>query len=53
MISQDEDIKKILKDLVRVTMQKVDLMQMMEQPGAAAPRDSPPPADVSVSQNDL
>ncbi|XP_073952654.1 uncharacterized protein [Choristoneura fumiferana] len=29
LISQDEDIKKILKDLVRVTMQKVDLIDMI------------------------
>ncbi|XP_026749740.3 uncharacterized protein LOC113510484 isoform X2 [Galleria mellonella] len=28
LISQDEDIRKILKDLVRVTMQKVDLLEM-------------------------
>lgn len=30
LISQDEDIRKILKDLVRVTMQKVDLLEMMK-----------------------
>lgn len=29
LISQDQDIRKILKDLVRVTMQKVDLMEMI------------------------
>ncbi|CAG9787396.1 unnamed protein product [Diatraea saccharalis] len=29
LISQDGDIRKILKDLVRVTMQKVDLLEMM------------------------
>ncbi|KAG6441701.1 hypothetical protein O3G_MSEX001930 [Manduca sexta] len=29
LISQDDDIRKILKDLVRVTMQKVDLMDMI------------------------
>lgn len=29
LISHDEDIKKILKDLVRVTMQKVDLIDMI------------------------
>ncbi|XP_045515361.1 uncharacterized protein LOC123708611 [Pieris brassicae] len=30
LISQDTDIRKILKDLVRVTMQKVDLMQLLK-----------------------
>ncbi|XP_013167074.1 PREDICTED: uncharacterized protein LOC106117345 [Papilio xuthus] len=30
LISQDQDIRKILKDLVRVTMQKVDLMDMIK-----------------------
>ncbi|XP_060802204.1 uncharacterized protein LOC132902162 [Amyelois transitella] len=30
LISQDEDIRKILKDLVRVTMQKVDLQEMIK-----------------------
>ncbi|XP_068624948.1 uncharacterized protein [Battus philenor] len=30
LISQDQDIRKILKDLVRVTMQKVDLMEMIK-----------------------
>ncbi|CAG4933904.1 unnamed protein product [Parnassius apollo] len=29
LISQDQDIRKILKDLVRVTMQKVDLLEMI------------------------
>lgn len=29
LISNDEDIRKILKDLVRVTMQKVDLQDML------------------------
>ncbi|VVC94287.1 unnamed protein product [Leptidea sinapis] len=29
LISQDADIRKILRDLVRVTMQKADLMQML------------------------
>lgn len=29
LISQDDDIRKILKDLVRVTMQKVDVMEMI------------------------
>ncbi|XP_072949749.1 uncharacterized protein [Epargyreus clarus] len=29
LISQDDDIKKILKDLVKVTMQKVDLVEMI------------------------
>lgn len=29
LISQDDDIRKILKDLVRVTMQKVDLLDMI------------------------
>ncbi|RVE50193.1 hypothetical protein evm_005216 [Chilo suppressalis] len=29
LISQDDDIRKILKDLVRVTMQKVDLLEMI------------------------
>ncbi|XP_075976324.1 uncharacterized protein LOC142976700 [Anticarsia gemmatalis] len=32
VISQDDDIRKILKDLVRVTMQKVDLMDMVNGP---------------------
>lgn len=31
LISKDEDIRKILKDLVRVTMQKVDLMQLIKR----------------------
>ncbi|KAL4714655.1 hypothetical protein ACJJTC_012572 [Scirpophaga incertulas] len=30
LISQDDDIRKILKDLVKVTMQKVDLVQMID-----------------------
>ncbi|XP_053605823.1 uncharacterized protein LOC128672597 [Plodia interpunctella] len=30
LISQDGDIRKILKDLVRVTMQKVDLQEMIK-----------------------
>lgn len=30
LISKDEDIRKILKDLVRVTMQKVDLMELLK-----------------------
>ncbi|CAH0723949.1 unnamed protein product, partial [Brenthis ino] len=30
LISKDEDIRKILKDLVRVTMQKVNLMQLIK-----------------------
>ncbi|XP_059054644.1 uncharacterized protein LOC131848723 [Achroia grisella] len=29
LIAQDDDIRKILKDLVRVTMQKVDLLEMI------------------------
>ena len=29
LISQDNDIRKILKDLVRVTMQKVDLLDLI------------------------
>lgn len=31
LISQDGDIRKILKDLVRVTMQKVDLLDMIQK----------------------
>jgi hypothetical protein len=30
LISQDTDIRKILKDLVRVTMQKVDLLEIVK-----------------------
>ncbi|XP_045496899.1 uncharacterized protein LOC123695182 [Colias croceus] len=45
LISQDMDIRKILKDLVRVTMQKVDLMQLMNS-RTEKPRDS-------VFENDL
>lgn len=30
LISQDEEIKKILKDLVRVTMHKVDLVEAVK-----------------------
>lgn len=37
LISQDDDIRKILKDLVRVTMQKVDLLDMM---GPKVPADN-------------
>ncbi|XP_045767341.1 uncharacterized protein LOC123868777 [Maniola jurtina] len=54
LISQDEDIRKILKDLVRVTMQKVDLMQLMSSNkpngGTARPERA---ADLSDSENDL
>ena len=34
LIAKDEDIRKILKDLVRVTMQKVDLMELMKNRNA-------------------
>ncbi|XP_063394601.1 sporozoite surface protein 2-like [Cydia fagiglandana] len=36
LISQDEDIKKILKDLVKVTMKKVDLLEMIKARRAVA-----------------
>nr|XP_034828773.1 uncharacterized protein LOC117986061 [Maniola hyperantus] len=55
LISQDEDIRKILKDLVRVTMQKVDLMQLINsnRPNAASARPERAAADLSDSENDL
>ncbi|XP_052739953.1 uncharacterized protein LOC112043573 [Bicyclus anynana] len=51
LISQDEDIRKILRDLVRVTMQKADLMQMMN--GRQAAQATPARADDSDPDNDL
>ncbi|CAK1543844.1 unnamed protein product [Leptosia nina] len=49
LISQDMDIRKILKDLVRVTMQKVDLMQLLN---GKRTTQSPAPKD-SEYENDL
>ncbi|XP_028174319.1 uncharacterized protein LOC114362932 [Ostrinia furnacalis] len=40
LISQDADIRKILKDLVRVTMQKVDLLEMVKARRSNAGRNS-------------
>ncbi|CAH2234441.1 uncharacterized protein LOC120626951 [Pararge aegeria] len=53
LISQDEDIRKILKDLVRVTMQKVDLMQLLNNKQNVGNVKQEHAADVSDSENDL
>ncbi|CAH2085797.1 unnamed protein product [Euphydryas editha] len=53
LISKDEDIKKILRDLVRVAMQKVDLMQLLSAKQNVVKTDSDRSADVSDSENDL
>lgn len=53
LISKDEDIKKILRDLVRVAMQKVDLMQLINAKQNAVTSDPERSADVSDSENDL
>lgn len=51
LISQDDDIRKILKDLVRVTMQKVDLLQLINNRKAVTPKNSD--ASLNNSEEDF
>ncbi|OWR44072.1 uncharacterized protein LOC116769226 [Danaus plexippus] len=52
LISNDDDIRKILKDLVRVTMQKVDLMELINS-RRKMDNDPEPKPDSEDSENDL
>ncbi|XP_046967594.1 uncharacterized protein LOC124535426 [Vanessa cardui] len=51
LIAKDEDIRKILKDLVRVTMQKVDLMNLLN--GKQNAKQKEESSIDSNSENDL
>ncbi|XP_047532113.1 uncharacterized protein LOC125067497 [Vanessa atalanta] len=53
LISKDEDIRKILKDLVRVTMQKVDLMNLLNGKQNENRKDDESIDNDSDSENDL
>ncbi|XP_050349226.1 uncharacterized protein LOC126772736 [Nymphalis io] len=53
LISKDEDIRKILKDLVRVTMQKVDLMNLLKGRQNVKTKEDSSIDNDSDSENDL